>query len=144
VFIGAWWKYYRPKSFRTFWTKLKGGIETGLFISPMLVLEEIKKKDDEVHLWVLDVKDYFIPLDNELQMAQETIINQFPKLINQAKNRSLCDPWVIALGQIRSCPVVTDESIGGLKNPKIPYVCHELGIKSMTIADLIEELGWEF
>lgn len=110
----------------------------------MLVLEEIKKKDDDVHAWALDIKSFFIPLDNDLQMAQEAIINQFPKLINQAKNRSLCDPWVIALAQIRNCPVVTDESIGGIRNPRIPDVCHGLGIRSLTIADLIEELDWEF
>ena len=144
VFVGSRWKYYRPKSFPTFWSKLKGGIETGMFISPTLVLEELKKKDDDIYSWASSLNSFFIPLDNELQIAQEAIINQFPRLINQAKNRSLCDPWVIALAQLRNCPVVTDESIGGLRNPRIPDVCHELGIKSLTIADLIEELEWKF
>jgi hypothetical protein len=110
----------------------------------MLVLEELKRKDDEVYAWTADVRNCFIPLHPELQTAQEAIVNQFPKLINQAKKRSLCDPWVIALAQLRACPVVTYEDIGGTKRPRIPDVCHQLSIACISVGDLIEEMGWAF
>ena len=144
VFIESWWKHYRPKNFRSFWSRLEEGLKSGLLLSPMLVLEELKRKDDEVYRWTASVRTFFIELDGDLQTAQEGVINQFPKLINQARGRSLCDPWVIALAQVRACPVVTYETIGSDNKPKIPNVCHALDIRCMTVGDLIEELGWEF
>jgi hypothetical protein len=61
-----------------------------------------------------------------------------------SKNRSMCDPWVIALAQLQGCKVVTEESRGSEKRPKIQDVCDALGINCLRIADLIEELNWSF
>jgi hypothetical protein len=56
----------------------------------------------------------------------------------------MCDPWVIALAQLQGCKVVTEESIGSEKRPKIPDVCDALELNCLRIADLIEELNWSF
>jgi hypothetical protein len=143
--IESWCRLYRPTSFPTFWKRIEEAISDGQIIAPMFVFEELKRKEgDQLFAWAESQMPMFYPLEAELQYAQKIIVNQFPRLISEAKNRSLCDPWVIALAQIKQCPVISEENPGGNKTPKIPDVCVELKIKSMKVADLIEELGWRF
>ncbi|MEW6093878.1 MAG: DUF4411 family protein [Chloroflexota bacterium] len=145
AFIESWWRLYRPSSFPTFWAKMEGAVEGGEIIAPMFVLEELERKEgDQLYVWAKNQMSMFHPLDAELQLAQKNIVNKYPRLISEAKNRSLCDPWVIALAQIRSCTVISEENRGGNRTPKIPDVCEDLKIKCMKIADFIEELGWKF
>lgn len=143
--IESWWRLYRPNSFPTFWKRMEESIINGQVIAPMFVLDELKRKEgDELYSWAENNISMFLPLQNDLQMAQKSIVNRFPRLISEAKNRSLCDPWVIALAQITPCPVVSEENRGGNSTPKIPDVCDSLGIKCLKMADLIENLGWKF
>lgn len=143
--IESWLRLYRPSSFPTFWKGLEDAIGNGQIIAPMFVLDELKRKEgDQLYAWAADNISMFLPLENDLQIAQKAIVNRFPRLISEAKNRSLCDPWVIALAQINQCHVVSEENRGGNSTPKIPDVCDELRIKCLKVADLIEELGWKF
>jgi hypothetical protein len=80
----------------------------------------------------------------QIYCLDTSVLNAYPKLIDSSKNRSMCDPWVIALAQLQGCKVVTEESRGSEKRPKIPDVCDALGINCLRIADLIEELNWSF
>lgn len=124
---------------------MEDAIGDGQIIAPMFVLEELKRKEgDQLYTWAENNISMFLPLENDLQLAQKSIVNRFPKLISEAKNRSLCDPWVIALAQINQCPVVSEENRGGNSTPKIPDVCDELRVRCLKTADLIEELGWSF
>jgi len=124
---------------------MEEAIANGQIIAPMFVLDELKRKEgDQLFAWAESQIFMFIPMEAELQIAQKTIINRYPKLISEAKNRSLCDPWVIALAQINQCAVVSEENRGGNSTPKIPDVCDGLRIKCLKVADLIEGLGWKF
>ncbi|MCU0285605.1 MAG: DUF4411 family protein [Acidobacteria bacterium] len=123
---------------------MENSIQEGVMIAPEIVLEELKRKEDDLYEWAKDQKKLFIPLLEEIQLIQIDIINTYPKLIDSSKNRSMCDPWVIALAQHERCKVVTEENRGNDKRPKIPDVCDSLGIRCLRIADLIEELNWTF
>jgi len=124
---------------------MEDAIASGQIIAPMFVLDELKRKEgDQLYIWAENKISMFYPMEAKLQLAQKAIVNRYPRLISEAKNRSLCDPWVIALAQINQCPVVSEENRGGNRTPKIPDVCDELRIKCMKIADLIEELDWKF
>ncbi len=145
AFIESWWRLYRPSSFPSFWAKLEEAAVNRILIAPFTVMDELRRQEgDKLYAWALERKFMFLPLTTELQAAQACIINRFPRLINEAKNRSLCDPWVIALAQIHQCPVVTEENRGGDSRPKIPDVCDQLGIGWMKVADLVEALAWSF
>lgn len=145
AFIESWWRLYRPSSFPTFWRRMEEAIANGQIIAPMFVLDELKRKEgDQLYTWAESHVSMFLPMEAELQLAQKTIVNRYPRLISEAKNRSLCDPWVIALAQVKQCAVVSEENRGGNSTPKIPDVCDELRIKCLKVADLIEELGWKF
>lgn len=124
---------------------MEEAIGDGQIIAPMFVRDELKRKEgDQLYAWAENNISMFLPMEAELQVAQKTIINRYPRLISEAKNRSLCDPWVIALAQIHQCPVVSEENRGGNSTPKIPDVCDGFRIKCLKVADLIEELGWQF
>ncbi len=145
AFIESWWRLYRPSSFPTFWKRMEEAIANGQIIAPMFVLDELKRKEgDQLYAWTESHISMFIPMEAELQIAQKAIVNRYPRLISEAKNRSLCDPWVISLAQIHQCAVVSEENRGGNSTPKIPDVCDELRIKCLKVADLIECLGWQF
>lgn len=123
---------------------MENSIREGVLIAPEIVLDELKRKEDDLYKWAMNQKKLFIPLLVEIQLIHIDIINTYPKLIDSSKNRSMCDPWVISLAKHNECKVVTEESRGNEKRPKIPDVCDSLGIKCLRIADLIEELNWTF
>jgi hypothetical protein len=123
---------------------MENSINEGIMVAPDMVLLELKRKEDSLYEWAKNQEKLFVPLSIEIQEIHTGIINAFPKLIDSSKNRSMCDPWVIALAQLKRCKVVTEESRGSEKRPKIPDVCDALGIKCLRIADLIEELNWSF
>ena len=144
VLIESWVRNYRYSSFPSFWKKMENSIDEDIMIAPDMVLLELKRKEDSLYEWAKNQEKLFVPLSTEIQEIQTNIINKYPKLIDSSKNRSMCDPWVIALAQLQGCKVVTEESRGSEKRPKIPDVCDALGIDCLRIADLIEELNWSF
>lgn len=123
---------------------MENSIDEGIMIAPDMVLLELKRKEDSLYEWAKNQEKLFVPLSTEIQVIHTDIINAYPKLIDSSKNRSMCDPWVIALAQLHGGKVVTEESRGSEKRPKIPDVCDALGIECLRIADLIEELNWSF
>lgn len=142
--IESWCRLYRPSSFPTFWTRLEEGINSNFIIASQLVLVEIEKKEDGLYDWAKSQPKLFCPLTVEVQKAQSKIVNSYPKLVSEIKNRSMCDPWVIALAQISNATVVTQEYQGGINKPRIPDVCSQLNVPYMRVEDLIEKLKWKF
>lgn len=101
------------------------------------------KKDDEVAKWAQQHTKLFIPIDDEIQLALAEILQRFTRLVNTQRNRSMADPWVIALAQVRDCTVVTGEApSGNLDRPKIPDVCQALGIRCINLLKLFREERW--
>ena len=123
---------------------MEDAIQEGILIAPEIVLVELERKEDRLYKWAKNQKGLFIPLSTEIQAIHTDIINNYKRLIDTLKNRSMCDPWVIALAQFERCAVVTEEGKGSEKRPKIPDVCDALGIECIRIADLIEKLRWSF
>lgn len=104
---------------------------------------EIKRKDDGIYQWVKAREAMIVPIDEEVQKRLSGIMNKYPRLVDTRKNRSGCDPWVIALAEARSLTVVTGEkSTGSLIRPKIPDVCKDMGIPSIEIIDFFRKQGW--
>ena len=103
----------------------------------------MKRKDDGIYEWVRAREDMIVPVDAELQSHLSGIMAKYPRLVDTRKNRSGCDPWVIALARARSLTVVTGErSTGSLVRPKIPDVCKDMNIPCIEIVDLFRKQGW--
>ena len=72
------------------------------------------------------------------------IMGLYPKLVDTSKGKSGADPFVIALARSQTphLTVITEEKGGSQKKPKIPYVCREEGIRSISLLELIVEQKW--
>lgn len=144
VLIESWNRHYQRAAFPSFWRKMEDAIGQGVLISPEIVLDELRRKDDDLYAWAKTQSGMFVPLDEDLQRVHTEIINRFPRLVSLTRLRSLCDPWVIALAYLHQCPVVTMENPNGDNKPRIPDVCRHMGLKAIMAFDLIEALGWTF
>jgi len=84
-----------------------------------------------------------VPIDMDIQRHVTEIMAKYTRLVDTKKNRSGCDPWVIALARTRGPTVVTGEKASGsLLKSKIPDVCRDLQIPCLEIVDFFREQKW--
>lgn len=141
--IHAWHRAYRPKNFPTFWAHLDDLIEEDRLKASIEVLDELKRKDDDVYAWAKERKDsLFVEIDEATQDAVVYLMQTHERLVDTAKGKSGGDPFVIGLalaGQPQMV-VVTQEDAGKVR---IPDVCHAEGLECIPLADLIEREDWQ-
>lgn len=143
--LDGWVRYYPPDVFPGLWEKIDLLITQKTLIATEEVLVEFEKKEDAAHDWFNQRKQMFIPLDERVQEAVAEILVKYERLVDTSKGRSMCDPFVIALAQIENCTVVTAEKrTGNLNKPRIPDVCAELGIETISLVELGRKQGWTF
>jgi hypothetical protein len=107
------------------------------------VLRELERKDDGIHNWIKERENIIVAIDSEIQACVVRIMSRYGRLVDSKKNRSVGDPWVIALAQARGMTVVTGEkATGTVLKPKIPDVCKDLGVPCIEIVDFFRKQGW--
>lgn len=144
-FIEPWNKFYSYDFFDAFWDNfVKTSCDNKIILVQEEIYNEIMKKSDELNSWVKKQGFEIVKTDLEITRIAATIQNQFPGLVKEVKGRSLADPFVIALAKREGAIVVTLEDTGSEKNPKIPYVCDALKIKSINLFSFIKEQGVKF
>lgn len=143
VILNPWRRHYPRETFPSLWSKLDELIDADDIIASVEVLEELKRKDDEVHQWALKRRQMFIPLYPDIQQSVINILAKHPRLVDNRKNRSGADPFVIALTQVENCAVVTYETPSHSPNrPRIPDVCNEMEVRCINMTALFREQGW--
>jgi hypothetical protein len=142
--LDAWIRWYPPDLFPKLWKNIESLISEQRLFATEEVLVELEKKDDEIFKWAKKQK-MFHPLIAEIQTIASQILAKFPRLIDSRGERSQADPFVVALARHKNLVVVTGEKNFGTEDrPKIPIVCKEFGIKSISIVQLIRSEGWRF
>jgi len=145
AFINGWHRYYPPDIFPTIWSDIDNLSQEGRLIATEEVLKELEKKDDVIYEWAKLRPHIFRLLDEQIQLTVIDILRDFPRLIDNRRQRSGADPFVLALAQIEGASVVTFESpSSNLERPKIPDVCLALGVPCMTLLHLIRQEGWQY
>ena len=143
--LNAWHRYYHPKTFPSLWNKFDELIESRDIIASEEALEELSRKDDEVYAWAREREQMFTPLYPDIQQSAANILANYPRLVDNRKNRSGADPFVIALAQVENCAVVTYETPSSSPDrPYIPDVCSAMRIRCISMTDLFREQGWVF
>ena len=141
--LDAWVRYYPLDVFPTLWEKIDQASRDGRIYVVEEVVAELKRKDDGIYEWVKKRESMIVSIDEELQRAVVEIMGKYPKLVDTRKNRSGCDPWVIALAKSRGLILVTAEKSGGtLSRPRIPDVCSGLGIPCVDVIEFFRRQGW--
>lgn len=143
--LDGWIRYYPPDIFPGLWRRIEGLIGQGALRATEEVLEELKRKDDDVFKWAKLHMEMFVPIDENIQKVVTTILKDFEKLVDTRKNRSFADPFVIALAFLNNCTIVSGEKeTGNPGRPKIPDVCRSWGIRCISLLELIRSEGWSF
>lgn len=136
-------RHYPPDIFPKLWTNFEELVQSDGVKASEMIKRELEKKDDDVLKWVKDL-NLFIPVDEEIQVIITEILRDHPRLVAEGGQRSLADPFVIALAKQNNCVVVTGEQGGSDDKPKIPSVCRAMGIECISILEMIRRERWSF
>ncbi len=143
--IEGWVRAYPIEVFPKLWSGVEQLISTGRLIASAQVRQELERREDELLAWARQQEGLFQPLDEEVQLAVQEVMGQFPGLVDIQRQRSTADPFVIALAKVRQATVLTQEGYSNrLDKPKIPDVCDALGVPHMKLLELIRTEGWRF
>ena len=150
VLIQAWQKYYSPRFCPTYWEVLASFGSTNKIFVPEQVYDEIVRAEDDLSGWLKSSK---IPIHKTTTEVTEKLkaiyaanpIHQY--LVDNTKQRSLADPWVIAHAMEENATVVTKEEKVMAPNTtriKIPNVCDNMNILWVNDFQFIREVGIQF
>jgi predicted nucleic acid-binding protein len=143
--LDAWVRYYPPDVFPTIWSQMDVSAKNGEIFVIEEVVRELEKKDDGIHGWIKERETIIVPIDDEVQKHVVQIMSKYSRLVDTKKNRSVGDPWVVALALVRGLTVVTGEKASGnLAKPKIPDVCKDLGLSCLEMVDFFRKQGWRW
>jgi predicted nucleic acid-binding protein len=150
VLIQAWQKYYNPKFCPDYWKVLTEIGKQQLIFIPEMVFEEITRTEDDLSKWLKKSKIPIHKITQPVTTCLQKIYSENPlhkNLVDNTKNRSLADPWVIAHAIHEKATVVTkEEKVTAInsKKLKIPNVCDNMGVRWITDFQLIDELDIKF
>lgn len=145
-------QWYPSSNFPSFWQKVETLIEAGRLKAPIQVLNEIKRKDDDISKWCNDMRNKLFVNDNEeIRRIANNILENNPRLLNPYKpNKDECaDPYVVALAiylkqytiQQPEIVVITEDY---RRNCSLSNVCKEKGINPIRLSELAREESWKF
>jgi hypothetical protein len=141
--LDAWVRHYPPDVFATIWERMDQAARAGQIFVIDEVVTELKRKDDGIYKWIEDRESMIVSIETDVQNCLVRIMEKYPRVVDTKKNRSGCDPWVIALAQARGFSVVTAEKASGsLIKPKIPDVCKDLAVPYVEVVDFFRKQGW--
>lgn len=149
VLIQAWQKYYSPVLCPDYWKVLDSlGSDNRIFICQE-VYDEIVKTEDDLSSW-LKASNISVRKANESVIESLKQIYTTPahlRLVDNTKNRSLADPWVIAHAMDSNSVVATKEEKVTQANStkvKIPNVCDNVGVRWINDFEFVQELNFRF
>lgn len=146
IFIEGWTKYWSMDLSPSYWEILDNLALKGLVYSPIEVKTEISVSDDDLADWVKTRPHLFINPTEEIQTNLRRIMAEYPRLVDDTRQRSLADPWVIATAMSKNAIVVTKEepTPPNANRIKIPDVCDEIGVQWMNDFQFAREIGIKF
>ena len=146
AFLEAHQRHYPMDVFPTVWRKLEDLVEHGRIVAPEPVLDELKKKDDDLARWAKNRKAMFLPLSEEVQASASEVLAVFPRLVDTVKGRGKADPFVIALARVEKITLVSHEKFvtGTQERPRIPNACKHFDVKHLNVVAFMREQGWRF
>lgn len=150
VLIQAWQKYYNPKFCPDYWNILNELGTKKLIFIPEMVYEEIMRTEDDLSKWLKKSNIPINKISESVTVCLKNIYSVNPlhkNLVDNTKNRSLADPWVIAHALYEKATVVTkEEKITAINSNKIriPNVCDNMGVRWISDFEFIDELTIQF
>lgn len=128
-----------PTVFASVWEDIESMIGDGAIRAVVEVRNELRKRDDEVRAWAEGQDNLFLELETDIQRATSRVLATHPKLTGVGGQRNQADPFVIGMALARGATVVTEERpTGRLEKPRIPDVCHAMGVPWLDLVRFLE------
>ncbi|MFI5188436.1 MAG: DUF4411 family protein [Chitinophagales bacterium] len=138
----------KRKAFKAIWDEIELMVEQGEMFSCEFLDDEVNRYTG-VHTfiqeWLKDRKDKFL-ISNDLpiliaasQVINENLNTGFLKKKNWESGQNESDPYLIALGMVLGCKIITTESKD--KSNKIPQVAKKYGVTSIDLYEFFDERG---
>lgn len=138
------WRHHPPDIFVSLWDQLRSSIAAGHIWSSDEVLHELQKGDDDLADTLKAMDGLFLTLDEEVQAAVSVVLSSCSDLADPEGERNRADPFVIAVGMVRTAIIVTGER--PRKTPerrrKIPDVCDALHLPWLDWFAFLKDIGW--
>jgi predicted nucleic acid-binding protein len=150
VLIQAWRSYYSPTFCPDYWDILNQLGQERRILLPNMVFEEIVRTYDDLTEWLKKSHIPRLPHDEQVIDCWKNILAKDPLhrlLVDDIKQRSLADPWVVAHALNEGACVVTKENKETALSTtriKIPNVCENMGVPWMNDFQFIQELNIRF
>jgi len=143
--IDAGERNYPIDIFPGFWEKMDDLVHQDRLKAPEILIDELKRQDDEWREWVYVRKDdIVISMDAAQQAAVANIMArpEFRPLVKKS-GKSGGDPFFIALAQTHSMTLVTSEHMraGGIR---IPHVGAALNVNCINLLEMLRRESWRF
>lgn len=132
--IEGWNTLYPQDINPGFWEVVDEYLQAGRLISPKEVLEEIKRKDDNLKKWASARPNLFRELTDSEYADMRGILRNFPELTNPDADRDYADPFVVALAKTNGYAVLTEERMTSRRStPRIPTVCKHYNVQCLSL-----------
>lgn len=125
---------YEGEEREAVWQRLFELIQEGRIKVARLVMVELTRNDPDAARRLAPLRGLLVVSDRELATVAGRTARQFPKMSRPWPVREKADPWVVALGQVRSLTVVSRE--GGAPG-KIPATCKALELDCIKLGELL-------
>ena len=142
--IEAWSRTYPIDVFPGFWRDFDLLIQAERLCAPDEVRKELLRKEDDLASWAAHQQGFFIPFDSRQQARLVYIMDNYEFIVKNTKQKHAADPHVIALAWEEKYTIVTEEGIGGPSKTRIPDVCRAIGVKDISILDLMRRESWKY
>jgi hypothetical protein len=148
VFMDWQARFYPVDVFRSLDQRIEKLIALEGCLAVALVREEIDSVGTpELRAWAKKHSRLFVPMSTEVQKAGAAIEARYPDLLDPKSPYQSADAYVIALAQIESGIVVSQETSASekrnpAKNHYIPDVCRELGLHCVNLLGLMRRERW--
>ena len=143
--IAARREQYAPIVFKKFETDFVKGLVGGTLWMPPQVLEELRKKDDDIFRWakVIDNQSPHAALKAIYRQDVEDLVASFsPKHTALAKKQNSADLPVMAWAKLLDASVVTQES--QVAQSRIPSACQLEEILCVNLLGMMRQLTWQY
>lgn len=137
-------RVYPIEIFTGLWQNLSDLVADGRLIAPEEVWLEISQGTDALTDWARRQTGLFVPPDQPQIALVAQIATDYSLAIQPTIAERRADPWVVALAQIRSCAVVSEEGGTSHPIPKIPQMCSRYAVPHRKIVQVMQAEGWTF
>ena len=134
---------YPEDIFKTMWARLDTAMNSRQILISDEVISELAAGTDGLDKRLKTNSAGVVPTTATIEAEVKTIIASHPALVDLKRQKSVGDPYVIAVAKVYKGSVVTQESAKPNK-VKIPHVCSHYSIPCSALLGYLRNEKWTF